>query len=90
MTEYVLPILGIVFSVALIKYRERVGDVFGEPDWLRPVGGIYLALVYLAVFIIIWSIATLTGTTDVLFGPVLWLFPTLRSGGTGARPDLSY
>lgn len=87
MTEYLWPILGIVFALVLIKKREQIGDVFGDPDWLGPVGGVYGGIVLLAIFIIFWSIAALTDTTHILFKPFLWLFPTLRSG---AETDLAY
>jgi hypothetical protein len=86
--EYLFPILGIAFAFVLIKYREQIGDVFGDPDWLRPIGGVHYTIVYIAIFIIFWSISSMTGTTSVLFRPILWLFPTVRSGA-GAT-DLSY
>lgn len=82
MMGFLPPILGIVGAFALIKYREQIGDIFGDPDWLRPVGGIYFTIVYIAIFIIFWSIAVLTGTTEILFQPFLWLFPTLQRGDT--------
>lgn len=90
MTEYGFPILGIVFAFVLIKYREQIGDTFGDGEWLRPIGGVYFAIVYLAIFIIIWSISVLTDTTEILFRPFLWLFPTLTKTGTAVQPDLSY
>ena len=90
MTEYGLPILGIVFAFALIKYREQIGDTFGDADWMRPVGGVYFVIVYIAVFIIFWCIAVLTDTTHILFKPFLWLFPTLTQRGANAQPDLNY
>lgn len=80
MTAFLFPILGIVFAFVLIKYREQIGDTFGEQEWLRNVGGVHMALVYVAIFIIFWSIAALTGTTDILFRPLLWLFPGAHRG----------
>ncbi len=88
--EYVYPILGIVFAFILIKYREQIGDTFGDPDWMSPLGGVYFFIVYIAIFIIFWSIASLTGTTGILFKPFLWLFPTLGQRAQDAAPDLSY
>ena len=88
--EYLPPILGIVFAFVLMKYRERIGDVFGDPDWMRPVGGIYFVIVYIAIFIIFWSISVLTGTTGILFKPFLWLFPTLGRSAGEVQPDLNY
>lgn len=89
MTDYVFPILGIIFAFVLIKYREQIGDVFGDPDWLRAVGGVHYTIVYIAIFIIFWSISVMTGTTSILFRPFLWLFPTLGRGN-GVEADLDY
>lgn len=86
MSTYIWPIIGFIFAFVLIKKREQIGDTFGDPDWLHPVGGIYAAIVLLAIFIIFWSLAILTGTTHILFKPFLWLFPTLRSNAE-AQPD---
>jgi hypothetical protein len=62
-----LSLVGIVGSFFLIKYREKVGDMVGEADWMTKVGGVYNVMIFVAVFIFFWSIATLTGTTSVLF-----------------------
>lgn len=88
MNEFILPSLGIVFAFVLIKYREQIGDTFGDADWLRPIGGVYFAIVYIAIFIIFWCISVMTGTTGILFKPFLWLFPTLGKGTV--QPDLTY
>lgn len=74
-----LSILGIVLSFVLIKYRERAGDLIGEADWMQKVGGVYFVVVYIAIFIFIWSVAELTGTTGVLFAPLRYLIPGLRN-----------
>lgn len=87
---FFIPILGIVFAFILIKYREQIGDVFGDPDWMRPLGGVYFVIVYISIFIIFWSIAYATGTTDILFKPFLWIFPWLGHGRGEVQPDLSY
>ncbi len=71
----ILALLGLGLAFALIRYRETVGDMLGEADWMHAVGGIYAIVVYLAIFIILWSIAELTGTTSVLFAPIMWLLP---------------
>ncbi len=89
MTDYLFPIIGIIFAFALIKYREQIGDVFGDPDWLRAIGGVHYTIVYIAIFIIFWSISVLTGTTSILFRPFLWLFPWLVRGN-GIEADLDY
>ena len=85
---FLLPLLGIVFAFILIKYREQIGDTFGDPEWLSPIGGIHYTIVYIGIFIIFWSISVMTGTTEILFKPFLWLFPTLGKGTV--QPDLTY
>ena len=76
----VLSLVGIVGSFFLIKEREKVGDMFGEAEWMRKVGGVYNVVVICALFIFFWSLAELTGTTDVLFGWVRNFFPGGHSG----------
>ncbi len=90
MSEYLIPILGIAFAFVLIKYREPIGDTFGDPEWMRAVGGIHFVLVYVAIFIIFWSIAYATGTTEILFRPFLWIFPGLGHRAGEVQPDLNY
>ncbi len=74
-TSTLLSIVGIVGSFAMIKYREQIGDMMGEADWMRKVGGVYYVVVFVAILIFFWCLATLTGTTDILFKPVTMLFP---------------
>ncbi len=73
--SYVFAILGLVLSVAMLKYRERLGDFMGEADWMRYVGGVYNFVIILALFIFLWCLAVLTGTTEMLFSPFLYLLP---------------
>jgi hypothetical protein len=68
-------IFGVIGSVVMLKYREKLGDIMGDPDWMRYVGGVYNFIVLLAIFLFFWSIAVMTGTTSVLFKPLLLLFP---------------
>ncbi len=79
---WILPLLGIAASVGLIYKREVIGDMIGEADWMRKIGGVYFLVVYIAVFIFFWSLAELTGTTDVLFGPIRNNIPGLKPGGS--------
>ena len=67
-------LLGIAISYGLIRYREPVGDIVGNPDWALKVGGIYNVIILFGIFFFFWSLATLTGTTDVLFSPLLMIF----------------
>jgi hypothetical protein len=76
--KYVLSILGIIASFYMIYYREKVGDMLGEAEWMRKVGGVYMIVVLIAVAIFFWSIAELTGTTNILFAPLRYMIPGLR------------
>ncbi len=90
MMEIAIPIGGIIFAFILIKYREQIGDVFGDPEWMHALGGIHYVIVFIAIFIIFWSIAYATDTTEILFRPVLLLFPTLGQRAQDNVPDLNY
>lgn len=78
---FFLPILGIVGSVFMLKYREKIGDMIGDEEWMKYVGGNYNLVIIVAFFIFFWCLATLTGTTDILFQPILWLLPGVNTGG---------
>ncbi len=73
--KYLLSFLGIILSIGMLKYRERLGDFMGEADWMKYTGGVYNFVIILAIFLFLWSIATITGTTDALFMPFLYLLP---------------
>lgn len=70
-----LSLIGIVGSFFVIKYREPLGDMVGEAPWMKSVGGIYNVLVIASVFLFFFSIAYLTGTTDIFFGWLRYLIP---------------
>lgn len=72
---WLLPIIGMVFSFYLVYKRQMFGDMIGEADWMLKVGGVYNLMVIVGVLLFIWCIAELTGTTGVLFLPILWLLP---------------
>lgn len=63
-----------VLGFLLMKYREQVGDMLGEPAWATKVGGIYTVVIAFGIFVFFWGVATMTGTTDVLFSPIVTLF----------------
>lgn len=73
----VLSIIGLVSAFYLIRYRERIGDMIGDADWMHKIGGVYNLVILVAAFIFFWSIAELTGTTDILFGPIKYILPGL-------------
>lgn len=75
--SYILPILGIAGSVLMLMYREWIGNLVGEAEWVNKIGGVYNFVIILAVLVFFWSLAVLTGTTFLLLQPLLWLFPGL-------------
>ena len=79
--HYLLPLLGMVVSVFMLKYRERIGDFMGEADWMKYTGGVYNFVILLALFLFFWSLATITGTTEILFRPFLYLIPGAANPG---------
>lgn len=72
---YILPIGGIILSICLIIWRETIGDMLGEADWMRKVGGVYYVVVFIAIIIFFWSLAELTGTTSIFLSPLKHLIP---------------
>lgn len=85
----ILSLLGIGASVALIIKREMVGDMIGEAEWMRTIGGVHYFIVFFAIFVFFWSLAALTGTLDILFGPLKNLLPG-SGGGTAQNPEAFY
>lgn len=83
MSRIFLGLLGVVFSFFLLKYRERVGDIIGEPDWAVKIGGVYNLIIICGVIGFFWSVAYITGTEQILFAPLLWMFPHHGPGPTG-------
>lgn len=71
-----LALIGLVGSIALVIYRERVADSIGAGEWMEYVGGVYNFVIIVAVFIFFFSLATLTGTLDFFLAPVRWILPT--------------
>ena len=83
-----LSLIGIVGSFFLIKYRERAGDMIGDAAWMQPIGGIYNFLIIFSVFIFFFSVAALTGTTDIFFGWVRFLIPGQAPAPPAAGPQV--
>jgi len=75
MSHIIIGILGMVGSFFLLRYREQVGDLIGEADWMHAVGGVYNLVILLAIFFFFFSVAYLTGTTSLLLSPLRYLFP---------------
>jgi hypothetical protein len=75
----ILALIGIIASFFMLKYRERLGDMIGEADWMNKVGGVYNLVIIVSILIFFWCVAELTGTTDVLFKPLIYLLPGAQS-----------
>lgn len=73
--RYALSVIGIVASFFLVKYRERVGEITGEAEWMKKVGGVYNVIVIIAIVIFFWSIAAITGTTNIFLKPISYILP---------------
>ncbi|OIO54214.1 hypothetical protein AUJ46_03765 [Candidatus Peregrinibacteria bacterium CG1_02_54_53] len=71
-----LGFIGLICSVLLIKYRERVAEMIGAGEWMEYAGGVYNVIILTAVFLFFFSVAALTGTLDFFLTPVRWLLPT--------------
>jgi len=85
-----MGLLGVVGAFFLVKYRERIGDMVGDPPWAQKVGGIYNVLIIAGILIFFWSIATMTGTSDIFLRPLLMVIPGYHApdstGDGGAVP----
>ena len=68
-------VLGMLFGITLIKYREAVGDLLGNADWIKYVGGPYIFSILLGILIFFYSFAWMTGTLDFFLAPLFWLIP---------------
>ena len=78
MGYFLLIATGLIGPFLLIRYREAVGDMIGEADWMRKVGGVYKVVLIVALVLFFWTLAELTGTTTVLFGPLRNFLPGLQ------------
>ncbi len=75
MLHYLLPLGGIVLAFLIVRFREAIGNIVGEADWMRKVGGVYNLMIIVALVLFFWCLAELTNSTSLLFGPVKDLFP---------------
>ena len=72
--HFIWGILLVALGFVLIKYREPAGDMFGEPAWSQKVGGMYNVMIIAGILLFFWGVATMVGTTDILFAPITGLF----------------
>lgn len=70
-----LGLLGMIASVLVIKYREKVGEPFENSDWTKYFGGPYNFAIFVGVILFFFSLAKMTGTTGFFLSPLMMLFP---------------
>lgn len=70
-----LGLIGMVMGIAIIRFREFVGDLFGDAAWTRYVGGPYNMAIIIGVILFFFSLAKMTGTTDFFLAPLKFLIP---------------
>lgn len=80
--NFLVGLTGIALSLAMIKYRSKIADMVGSADWMMKLGGVYNVILLAAFAIFIFSVATVTGTTDVFLAPILWILPLPESPET--------
>ena len=79
--KYILAFLAFPFVFFLFKFRESIGNSIGDQKWMSYVGGPYNLVVIIGVLIAFWAVATLTGTEELFFKPILWMIPGFMGGG---------
>ncbi len=82
MGYYLMIAAGLIGPFVLIKYRESLGNMMGEAEWMRKVGGVYNVIIIVAILIFFWTIAEATGTTEIMFG-------SLRNLSPGFQPQVT-
>ncbi|MFH0851558.1 MAG: hypothetical protein V1876_02310 [Candidatus Peregrinibacteria bacterium] len=70
-----LGFVGLICSILLIRYRERMAEMLGAGEWMDYLGGVYNVIILTAVLLFFFSVAALTGTLDFFLTPVRWLLP---------------
>ena len=60
-------------SIALVFLRVS-GDLIGDAEWMKYVGGVYNFVILISIFIFFWALASLTGTERIFFFPIYFVF----------------
>jgi len=68
--KFLFGIFGILLSLAMFKYRERVGELIGDAPWMQKLGGVYGVVMLTALFFFFWSIAAMVGSEHLFFAPL--------------------
>ena len=66
----VYGLLGLGFAYLLVRYREFIGDILGNMEWAKWVGGIYNVIVMVAIILAIFSLLFIFGLEEQLFGGI--------------------
>lgn len=74
-----ISIIGLAFSIVLIKYRKVVMDWTGHWAWANHVWGTANAIVLIALVIMFLSIAYPTGAIDDFLKPQAKNVPTTQA-----------
>ncbi len=80
LVNILLGIIGMVAGIAIIKFREPIGDLFGEATWTRYVGGPYNMAIIVGILLFFFSLAKMTGTTDFFLAPLKMVLPGAGGG----------
>ncbi len=70
MSNFFLGLLGIAVSWIFIKYRQVIGDMIGDADWMQKIGGVYNIVVLAGVGLFFWSLLVMFNLTDVFLAPL--------------------
>lgn len=73
MFGFLLKLCVCALAIAMIKYRERIGDQLGDQYWMRYVGGVYNFVIIIAVLLFFWAVASITGTEKIFFFPLYFI-----------------
>jgi hypothetical protein len=64
----------IAAAIAMLVYRESIGRMMPEPEWMsRYLGGRYTFTVLLGIIVFFWGVSVMTGLTGIMFAPLRWL-----------------
>jgi len=69
--NFILGVIGVIASIIMMRKREAIGNIIGEAEWMRKVGGNYMVIVYAAIFIFFYSLILMTGLTSSAWEPIL-------------------
>lgn len=70
----IIAIILIAGSFFALKYRERVSEMIGDPEWASSIGGVYNLILIGSIVMFFWGVAILTNTMDFLLEPIFGRF----------------